>query len=100
MSPQENTKIERIVEAVESLAISVAHGIMAAENVETRSRKADPLTLAENRKDARDELKTALQEFLRPALRVIDRTEEYNKNKAELDRVRYPNGIDDIPISH
>ena len=64
-SPQANTKIERAVEAVESLTIAV----VAAQ------AKPHPLGgstgLYNNVRDARQELRDAFAEFLSPVLRVV-----------------------------
>lgn len=65
-SAQANTKIERAVEAIESLTIAVVtaqHGVVGLPD-ETRRRY-------ENVKDARQELRDAFAEFLSPVLRVV-----------------------------
>lgn len=62
-SAQANTKIERAVEAVESLttAVVAAHTILPGQ----RAMQFD------NVRDARQELRDAFAEFLSPVLRVV-----------------------------
>lgn len=61
-NPQTNTKIERVVEAFEELAVAVAVSVKGNEE----PRKAfDAVAFA------RVETATALREFLQPTLRVI-----------------------------
>jgi hypothetical protein len=64
MSAVTETKIERVVEAVESLATAVVAQQRAAPD-------ENPMKM-ENVCDARKELRTALADFLRPALRIVD----------------------------
>lgn len=62
-TPAQNTKIERVVEGVESLAVAVvAH--QAAE----KGRRGRTFNVV---LEARKELHGALAEFLRPTLRVV-----------------------------
>lgn len=65
-TPEQNTKIERVVEGVESLANAVT-----AHQAAPKSRRGKSFNdvLA-----ARKELHTALRDFLRPALRVVENT--------------------------
>ena len=60
--PQVNTKIERAVEAVESLTVAVVN---AAHQGNRES--------FDNVKDARQELRVAFSEFITPTLRVVDK---------------------------
>lgn len=83
MSPQENTKIEQIVEAFENLAIAVAHGLIVSERFHPVQDKT-PEMIALNRADARNEMASALRDFLRPALRVVAAKETYAEEKATL----------------
>lgn len=84
-SPQENTKIEQIVEAFENLAISVAHSLIVTERV-TPSHYKNPQLLQTNREDAREEMATALREFLKPSLRIVTKTAEVEEARAALAR--------------
>ena len=59
-SPQVNTKIERAVEAIESLSVAVAAQVRAKNT-----------TSFQNVVDARQELRDALAEFVAPILRVV-----------------------------
>lgn len=62
-NPQTETKIERVTEASESLALAVVYA---------QGARGDDLLLAfENVKNAREEYKTALRELLTPTLRVV-----------------------------
>jgi hypothetical protein len=61
-SPQANTKIERAVEAVESLTLAI---IIAQIGKKHGSPRFDDV------KDARQELRDAFAEFLSPVLRVV-----------------------------
>ena len=62
-----NTKIERVCEAVEDLAVAVAAGVTG------RGKPSDEGNVRsyEAVKEARAELGTALREFLQPTLRVV-----------------------------
>jgi hypothetical protein len=61
-----NTKVERVVEAIENLSIVTAHATMS----HTSSAMSDV-------KDAREEAATALREFLQPTLRVVGGNDAY-----------------------
>lgn len=63
-TPAQNTKIERVVEGVESLANAVAAHQRAPSG---KGGNSFNVVL-----DARKELRTALAQFLQPALRVIE----------------------------
>lgn len=84
-SPQENTKIEQIVEAFENLAIAVAHSLIASERV-LPTHYPNPQLYLNNRADARAEMATALRDFLKPSLRIVTKTEEVETRRAELRR--------------
>jgi len=56
-----NTKIERLTEAIESLTLATAVSVMDTKR---------PAKNFERVKDAREEIKTALTEFLQPVLRI------------------------------
>jgi hypothetical protein len=58
------TKVERVVEAVESLVVSV-NAMQAAVDAHSRRR------LFETVQDSRSELREALKEFTAPILRVV-----------------------------
>lgn len=73
-SPQENTKVEQIVEAFENLAIAVAHSIVVSERTLPTHYPNPQLSLM-NREDAREEMAQALRDFLKPALRVVTNDE-------------------------
>lgn len=75
-SPQENTKVEQIVEAFENLAIAVAHSLILTERV-TPSHYKSPELIQTNREDAREEMATALREFLKPSLRIVAPDREF-----------------------
>lgn len=62
-NPVINTKVERMIEAVENLAIQAARATMT----NTPSAVADV-------NDARSEAATAFREFLQPTLRVVGGT--------------------------
>jgi hypothetical protein len=62
-SPQANTKIERAVEAVESLTVAV----VAAQ----RGKRDESVMRFTNVKDARQELRDAFSEFITPTLRIV-----------------------------
>ena len=62
-NPVINTKVERVVESMENLAIQAARATMS----NTPSAVADV-------HDARDEAATALRELLQPTLRVVGGT--------------------------
>lgn len=63
MTPQAITKIERVVEAVESLTVSI-NAMQAEEDGTKRVR------LFETVQDSRKELREALTEFVKPILRL------------------------------
>lgn len=63
-TPAQNTKIERVVEGVESLANAVAAHQRAPSG---KGSKSFNVVL-----EARKELHAALSQFLQPALRVIE----------------------------
>jgi hypothetical protein len=83
MSPPENTKIEQVVEAFESLAVAIAHSLILSERV-APTHYTSPELIAVNRTDARAEMATALRDFLKPTLRVVTKTEEVESFRAEL----------------
>lgn len=64
MTPAQNTKIESVVEGVESLSNAIV-ALHAAPNGPKRAGAFD------NVQNARKELRDALAEFLKPALRVV-----------------------------
>jgi hypothetical protein len=64
LPPQANTKIERAVEAIESLALAVC----IAQKALPMNRKGEAI---KNVADARAECRTAFREFLIPTLRVV-----------------------------
>jgi len=57
-----NSKIERVVEAFEGMAIAVSVSVKGGK---------DPLMAFDAVKNARDETRDALVDFLKPALRVV-----------------------------
>ena len=65
-SPQQNTKIERAVEAVESLTIAVVAAQIKKSGVPGESRMHYT-----NVSNARQELRDAFADFLSPVLRVV-----------------------------
>jgi len=67
MTPQANTKIERAVEAFESLAIAVVE----AQRGNSSEMPGQRRMLFDNVQDAREELRNALAEFITPTLRVV-----------------------------
>jgi len=69
-TPQQNTKIESLVEAIETFSINIARGV-------TAPRYADAKLLHRERVEAREEMAKALREFLQPSFRVI--TEQENR---------------------
>lgn len=67
-SPQTETKIERVTEATESLAIAV---------VTMRNATGDgALRAFDAAKAAREEYKAALRELVAPTLRVVTQTDQ------------------------
>jgi hypothetical protein len=58
------TKVERVVEAIESMTVSV-------NAMQNSSDGVDRVRLFEVVQDSRKELRDALAEFLKPTLRVI-----------------------------
>ena len=63
-NPQQETKIERVTDAIESLARAV---------VAHQSNPMNPRACFDHVRDAREEVATALRELLQPTLRVIQR---------------------------
>lgn len=63
-TPQAETKIERVVESVESLALAIVANSIAVDDKSRRATFTDIQT-------ARDESKQALRDFLTPTLRVV-----------------------------
>ena len=84
-SPQENTKVERVVEAVEGLTVAVA------ANVRGGGTHGSGF---EDVKAARKDLSDALHDFLRPTLRVAGGTDTTrvipNANPADVFRFGPP----------
>jgi hypothetical protein len=66
-SPQQNTKIERAVEAVEGLSIAV----VAAQLGNKSGLPGESKMRYNNVQDARQELRDAFADFLSPVLRVV-----------------------------
>jgi len=64
MSPQARTKVERVVEAVESMAVSV-NAMQNEPDGQTRVK------LFATVQDSRKELRDALTEFVAPILRLV-----------------------------
>jgi predicted amidohydrolase YtcJ len=83
-SPQENTKVERMVEAIEALTVAVAVNV----------RPMPGRGQFENVKAARADLSDALREFLKPTLRVAGGTDTTrvipNSNPADVFRFGPP----------
>jgi hypothetical protein len=103
-NPQENTKIEQLTDAIESFAISVARSVIASGN--SAASHPTPTQLARAREDARAEMATALRDFLKPSLRVINETARVEGNRASLadaiasrEMPKYPGGIDDMKLA-
>lgn len=83
-SPQENTKIELLVDAFEGLALAMAESVLVQQATHPAQDKT-PELIAVNRQDARNDMTTALREFLKPSLRVLEKQESYDREKAALD---------------
>lgn len=84
-SPQENTKIEQIAEAIESLVLATAASLAATGFHVSPSKSAQLQTGIEN---ARQELSSALRDFLQPSLRVVtSKTEVIGDVSSSLTRV-------------
>jgi hypothetical protein len=66
-NPVVNTKIERAVEAIESLTVAVAANVARGKGEPHGSRFQDV-------KEARDELATSFRDLLQPTLRVVGGT--------------------------
>jgi hypothetical protein len=73
-TPQQNTKVEALVEAIENFSINIAQGIVAAANHRINGQHARDLH--DLRQGARAEMASALREFLQPSLRIITEREE------------------------
>lgn len=69
-SPQENTKIEQLTDAIESLCLACSDGVLLQQHTHPAQDKT-PEMIAMNRADARAEVATALRDFLKPSLRVV-----------------------------
>jgi hypothetical protein len=82
-SPQENTKIEQLVDAFEGLALALAESVLLNQSTHPAQDKT-PELIAMNRADARNDMANALRAFLKPSLRVMDRTSDYEAEKAAL----------------
>ena len=67
MSAAVNTKVERVIEAFETMAVAVAVSIHS----NPPNFKTPPLAAFDAVADARQEARNALAEFLRPTLRVV-----------------------------
>jgi hypothetical protein len=67
-SAQENTKVERVVEAIEGLTVAVAANVHGGGD--THGSKFEDVI------GARKEVSEALHDFLRPALRVVGGTDK------------------------
>jgi hypothetical protein len=64
MTPEQNTKIERVIEGMESLTNAVVE-LQSAP----KGRRAKAFNAVQ---EARSELRKGLVEFLKPALRVVE----------------------------
>ncbi len=62
-----NTKIERVIEAIESMALAVAVSLHSNPPI----FKTPPLAAFDAVADARKEARDALADFLKPTLRVV-----------------------------
>lgn len=69
-TPQQNTKIETLVEAIETFSIAIARDVAYPPAAGTQAR-----CVAEEREEAREEMASALRDFLAPSLRVITEVE-------------------------
>lgn len=81
-TPQQSTKVESLVEAIENFSINIAQGIVAASQAQINGQHARDLH--DLRIDAREEMASALREFLSPSLRVIT---EHEKRVGEVSTV-------------
>lgn len=63
-NPQQETKIERVTDAIESLARAV---------VAHQSNPMSPRACFDHVRDAREEVATALRELLQPTLRIVQK---------------------------
>ena len=66
-STQQNTKIERAVEAIEGLTIAV----VSAQGGNKSGLPGESLMRYNNVRDARQEVREAFADFLSPVLRVV-----------------------------
>jgi selenocysteine lyase/cysteine desulfurase len=71
-SAQENTKVERVVEAIEGLTVAVAANVHGGGD--THGSKFEDVL------HAREEVATALREFLQPTLRVVGGRDTLTRN--------------------
>ncbi len=65
MTPAQNTKIERVIEAIENMALAVT---VSQHNTKVT---LTPAMAFDNVAEARAEAREALTDFLRPTLRVV-----------------------------
>lgn len=91
MNPQQNTKLEVLTEAIESMCIAVCTGVIAAHLQRGAELPQAPI-LAENIVESRNGIRSALKEFLKPALQVVS-------DSKGAERAQFPGGIDDLPCS-
>jgi hypothetical protein len=83
-TPAQNTKIEVLAEALETLMLSVAGSVLTKASGEKQSALAKRFG-----KDAREQLRTALRDFLQPALRLVEggARQPYEDSVPEDDRI-------------
>lgn len=83
-TPQENTKIELLVDAFEGLALAMAQSVVLSSATHPAQDYNTPELIAINRADARADMALALRDFLKPSLRVMERVETYAAEKAAI----------------
>lgn len=75
MSPQQNTKIEIVTEAIESLVLAVVEATRSHDAAASAANHQNVL-------DARQNVRDSLAEFLKPTLRVVEKVEIKEQEKA------------------
>jgi hypothetical protein len=86
-SPQEETKIELVTEAIEALILATVVVTLPARNPE--EHRANHRNVV----DARVTVSNAFRALLQPTLRVV------SDNPAPVKRPKFPGGIDDMNLA-
>jgi hypothetical protein len=86
-NPQQETKIELVTEAIETLVLATVVATLPSRNPEEQRANH------QNVVDARVTVSNALRELLQPTLRVV------SDNPAPVKRPKFPGGIDDMNLA-